>query len=604
MYWQKLINKLLPDYLSRFALVASAVVFSASAAAVAQISPGELARSHAHLEGITNCTNCHELGQKISSQKCLDCHTLIQSRISQNKGYHASKTVRSKTCIECHKDHLGRDFQMVEWENGKDQFNHDLAGFALEGKHRGLKCESCHKPSRITDRAVLLRKNDGLKPESTFLGISRECVSCHFDEHRGQLGKDCYACHDYSDWMKSGETKFDHGKTRFPLLGKHSLVPCIQCHPLIGEPKKKEDGTLDPDYKKFKITKFDRCNYCHKDPHDGKFGLNCQKCHTPGGWLNVSISGFDHSKTNYPLTGKHLNVNCLKCHQPDRKKQAVYKNMKFQFCSDCHRDVHAGQLSHREDKGKCEACHTTAGFIPSTFTVERHNQESKYRLLGAHDTVACRSCHVKSEPKAFDTRTGIKIESDTATLVLRFKSHSCSSCHKDIHYGQFRDKIEKHDCAVCHTVKQWKETTFDHGKDSRFPLTGKHKTLRCDQCHKLTDEKTEKQRVLYRPLSIFCESCHKDIHEGQLAKHQSATESHPMTYCDDCHTSDSFKPSVFNHNTQSRFSLTGAHRKVECRQCHIQARVLSDTLITLYKPIDTSCASCHADVHEGAFELK
>ena len=30
----------------------------------AQISPGELTKSHAHLEGMLNCTKCHVLGDK------------------------------------------------------------------------------------------------------------------------------------------------------------------------------------------------------------------------------------------------------------------------------------------------------------------------------------------------------------------------------------------------------------------------------------------------------------------------------------------------------------------------------------------------------------
>ena len=32
----------------------------------AQLSPGPLTNAHASLEGITNCTQCHTLGEKIS----------------------------------------------------------------------------------------------------------------------------------------------------------------------------------------------------------------------------------------------------------------------------------------------------------------------------------------------------------------------------------------------------------------------------------------------------------------------------------------------------------------------------------------------------------
>ncbi len=43
----------------------------------AQISPGALSSPHSHLEGISNCTQCHELGNKVSDNKCLACHTEI-----------------------------------------------------------------------------------------------------------------------------------------------------------------------------------------------------------------------------------------------------------------------------------------------------------------------------------------------------------------------------------------------------------------------------------------------------------------------------------------------------------------------------------------------
>jgi uncharacterized paraquat-inducible protein A len=52
----------------------------------AQISPGDLSIPHTHLEGISNCTQCHVLGNKISNDKCLDCHKEIQERISFQKG--------------------------------------------------------------------------------------------------------------------------------------------------------------------------------------------------------------------------------------------------------------------------------------------------------------------------------------------------------------------------------------------------------------------------------------------------------------------------------------------------------------------------------------
>ena len=51
---------------------------------IAQISPGKLTDAHAHLEGMGNCTQCHDLGNKVPDQKCLACHTEIDQLINQN----------------------------------------------------------------------------------------------------------------------------------------------------------------------------------------------------------------------------------------------------------------------------------------------------------------------------------------------------------------------------------------------------------------------------------------------------------------------------------------------------------------------------------------
>lgn len=62
----------------------------------AQLSPGELSKAHAHLEGLSNCTKCHVLGEKETTSKCLECHKEIKNLINQKKGYHSSSEVSGK----------------------------------------------------------------------------------------------------------------------------------------------------------------------------------------------------------------------------------------------------------------------------------------------------------------------------------------------------------------------------------------------------------------------------------------------------------------------------------------------------------------------------
>lgn len=566
----------------------------------AQLSPGDLTKGHASLEGIQNCTQCHDVGQKLDGSKCLACHVELKTRVDQGKGFHASQKVKSKECIACHFDHKGRDFNIIYWEGGKDHFDHDLTGYKLEGKHQTDKCETCHQPGQIVDALVQGQAGKTLSLKNTFLGLSQDCKSCHFDEHRGQLKQDCITCHDFEDWKKSSERQFDHGKAAYKLTGLHVQVECVKCHALTKDPKPMKNGKTDADYFKYKPLAFQNCTSCHKDVHENRFGQKCTQCHSTLGWKFISGKDFDHSLTLYPLVGKHAAVSCEACHQPDLKKLPVYKGLPFGKCADCHRDEHVGQLTARTDSGSCESCHGLTGFVPSTFTVERHNTESKYQLLGQHSKTLCAQCHPKTSPADFERRTGIPAPPDS-TVILHFTDQRCASCHEDIHRGQFMKKVQEQDCAACHRTTTWKELVFDHAKDASFALLGKHKEIECKKCHPTLDEGTPIQRVLYKPLRTYCESCHKDTHEGQFGLRKQMTDLEPSTSCESCHTSDAWKPSIFDH-LKSRFVLTGAHEKVLCEKCHPQVIIRSDSLNTLYKPIDTACASCHPDIHEGAFE--
>ena len=53
----------------------------------AQLSPGDLTTAHAKLEGMSNCTQCHDLGNKVTNARCLACHKELQSLITQTVSY-------------------------------------------------------------------------------------------------------------------------------------------------------------------------------------------------------------------------------------------------------------------------------------------------------------------------------------------------------------------------------------------------------------------------------------------------------------------------------------------------------------------------------------
>src|SRR4030066_2238479 len=90
------------------------------------ISPGKLSNAHSDIEGINNCTKCHQLGGGFPDSKCLGCHNKIRERIEKKKGLHAKA---EGNCFKCHTDHKGKHFSIIEIE--KDKFEHEKTGYKL-----------------------------------------------------------------------------------------------------------------------------------------------------------------------------------------------------------------------------------------------------------------------------------------------------------------------------------------------------------------------------------------------------------------------------------------------------------------------------------------
>jgi len=206
----------------RLKLILVGICFTISINTVfSQISPGKLTSPHAKLEGMSNCTACHDLGKKVSSEKCLECHKEIKSLIDREKGYHSSIEIKGKECFTCHNEHHGRAFQMIHFDTLK--FNHQLTGYDLKGKHAKVSCSKCHKNEFVKTKSS--QKTAG----KSYLGLDTKCLSCHVDYHQKTLSEDCASCHGQDSFKPT--TGFKHQTTKFPLNGKHAEVACLKCHP-------------------------------------------------------------------------------------------------------------------------------------------------------------------------------------------------------------------------------------------------------------------------------------------------------------------------------------------------------------------------------------
>jgi hypothetical protein len=509
----------------------------------AQISPGDLSEVHSQLEGMSNCTQCHSLGDKVSNEKCLACHTEIKERVDRQKGYHASAGVIGKSCVNCHNDHHGRTFEIIRFE--AEHFNHHLTGYELLGAHMKKICKDCHKPEFITDQKI---KN---KKYNSYLGLNTDCLACHTDYHQNTLSRNCTDCHDFERFKPA--TKFDHNRTKFQLKGKHTATDCFKCHILEtkgGRPIQKFSGI-----------QFTSCANCHTDVHKNQFGQDCQQCHSEESFHIIQgIQDFDHNKTNFRLENKHQAVSCKSCH-----KTGLTDPIKHERCSDCHADYHTSQFSVAGVSPDCSKCHSTMGFTGSSYTIEQHN-ESRFPLEGAHLATPCFECHKKSEKWSF-REIGIR----------------CNDCHKDIHDPWLDKKYyPEADCKICHSPVTWSLINFDHAKTG-FELTGAHLNQTCRACHFIKEnEEIVKQR--FSGLSSNCINCHKDVHAGQF-------DNNGITDCSQCHEFENWKAVKFDHN-KTRFVLDGKHKDVACNKCHKPLQSNELTYVQ-YKLNDFKCESCH-----------
>lgn len=582
---------------------AAVLLLVLAAAARADIfSPGDLARPHASLEGISQCTRCHPAGGQLTQERCVDCHTELKPRIEKGFGFHGHIPTEKRACEGCHPDHRGRSFEMIDWgPKGQAGFDHQRTDWPLEGKHAELGCAKCHERRRILN-ATILRLIERSPERKTMLGVGKDCKSCHFDEHRGQEDQDCATCHDLLGWKPAPD--FNHDETDYPLKGKHRKVKCGGCHPSVKD-ETTPRGTFPPPgsetFLKLAPLESKQCLDCHRDFHDGKFGARCQSCHSVDGWKiirNASAERAFHDKTRFPLKGEHLDVGCIACHGPFPGQKAKFKGLEFEQCASCHPDAHVGQL--KPSKGRapdCDTCHSVERFMPPKYTVEQHRKTS-YPLEGAHQVVPCNLCHLRAPALADRIPRQVRAELkrkkrpelfSLASFAITRAVTRCDSCHKDVHQGQ----LDAHPCSSCHPLASFKQVKLDHDRDTRFPLTGKHATTACAKCH---GAPAPDRPVQYRPLPMGCAGCHEDTHAGQFAK-GGATD------CEQCHSTAGWTNTKFTHQPPfTDYLLDGKHAEVKCDRCHLPIAVSKKLRVVRYKPLPRGCERCHSDFHQGSFQ--
>lgn len=448
------------------------------------------------------CNQCHTTSHV--TQQCYDCHQ--KDYMGAKDPNHLSANF-PHDCLQCHNSD--------NWLSAK--FNHSATKFPLTGAHINAQCSQCHS--------------------NGYAGTSTDCYSCHKDTYTATMNPshaaigistDCTKCHSTQAWTPSG---FSHTATGFPLSGAHESQQCSACH-------KGSNSGLSID-----------CFSCHQQDYNRAenhaaqgYPHTCEQCHNTNSWDGAA---FNHSATNFPLTGAHRSVSCQQCHT------SGYKGTSTQ-CSSCHiaNYNNAANPNHASAgiSTDCSVCHTTAAWIPSGFS----HASTGFTLTGAHINLQCSSCHK-------GTTSGLNI--------------NCYSCHQADYTRAANHASQGYPqtCEQCHSTASWSGSAFNHSA-TVFPLTGAHNTVSCSQCHTSG----------FAGTTTVCGQCH-------LSKYQSTSNPNHMALsiantCEQCHTTNpGWKPASFPvHNNY--WVLDGAHVAVSnCAACHNGS----------YSSTPNTCFGCH-----------
>lgn len=184
----------------------------------------------------------------------------------------------------------------------------------------------------------------------------------------------------------------------------------------------------------------------------------CDACHSASAWRPVT---FDHSRTGFPLEGRHLLASCRGCHG----SSVTFREPVATNCAACHRDVHTGEFGNR-----CASCHDARAWT-SRFGPDAHRR-TNFPLTGRHAAIPCEECHLDQRDRSF-TRATV----------------DCYSCHQ-LDYARTAGTALDHtragfgtDCKSCHFSTRFKDARFPAHEACFQIASGSHARIACFDCH-------------------------------------------------------------------------------------------------------------------------
>jgi hypothetical protein len=305
-----------------------------------------------------------------------------------------------------------------------------------------------------------------------------------------------------------------------------------------------------------------------------------------------------------PLSASHAELEgvtaCMTCH-------GMGSHVPDTRCLACHEEIalRADRRLplHGTFEGACASCHPDhAGSGAPMIELEREafqHARTGYPLLGAHDALACGTCHEV-------------LTSDSSESQFRYQGvpyASCASCHTDPHRPHEPSPKTVHSirqvsldapravlpladrdyplagraCESCHSEASFlanglEREAFSHAADTRYELHGAHDGVRCGACHTAALREAERSAGLPpgRSADSSCGGCHEDPHRAALGD---------AGRCGDCHVEEGWSHH-FDHDQHTRFPLDPLHARIACESCHRDLR---------FRSKGRECAECHSE---------
>ena len=224
------------------------------------------------------------------------------------------------------------------------RFAHERTSYPLEGKHRTAPCVNCHTAGYDEP-------------------LPTACATCHVDPHQLEFGLQCKACHTPESFQPLFAVDA-HRRTGFPLIGRHAVLPCEECHV---QKRERTFTRVALDCQACHVRDAARARLTTVDHRVAPFSrASCGNCHAPTSFFGGRYAEHDRC---FPISvGKHAPFTCAQCHAGLAGARANGNcNGPPARCAECH-EHRADKTDgiHREVPGylhaseRCAACHHTA----------------------------------------------------------------------------------------------------------------------------------------------------------------------------------------------------------------------------------------------------